>query len=215
MVKHIARHNNKKVVILYRKVPGEDHMCLVVYSDVLSKDIHDSIMATLESPMGQNAKEFADALFRVTSADGRNVLEVCHKEGFIKKIQTSQVLVTPTATSTIRLDELNKMLDEMAMGEDAIQRMKDLDNRQGLSAEAKLLEGKTTSASVTGGAPVGTSGVLSDADIANQQLSQAARMKSEAAGLINEANRLEAEAKQLLEPNLINDASKIATTTQS
>ena len=35
MIKHVGRHNNKRVVIAYRQVPDEDHMCLVIYSETL------------------------------------------------------------------------------------------------------------------------------------------------------------------------------------
>ena len=69
-------------------------MCLVVYSDVLSKDVHDSIMSTLESDVGQQAKELADALFRTTMADGNNCLTTIHKGGWMKKVPTNQVIVT-------------------------------------------------------------------------------------------------------------------------
>ena len=96
MLKHVGKHNDRKVVILFREVPGEDHMALVTYGEVLPRLIHDEVMKCLESPVGQQAKEFSDALFRVTMADGRNCLEVLHKEGMIKKVPTNQVIVTPT-----------------------------------------------------------------------------------------------------------------------
>jgi hypothetical protein len=85
MIKHVGKHNNQKIVILYRKVPEEDHMCLVVYSDLLPRMFHDEVMKTLESPVGQNAKEFSDVLFRTTLADGNNCLESLHRNGFIKR----------------------------------------------------------------------------------------------------------------------------------
>ena len=80
MIKHVAKHNDKKAVILFREVPGETHMCLLCYSDLLPRMMHDEIMKTLESPAGQAAENFADALFRNVMADGRNTLEVLHKE---------------------------------------------------------------------------------------------------------------------------------------
>ena len=110
MIKHIGKHNDKKVVLLYRKVPGEDHMCLLVYSDLLPRLVHDEIMKSLESAPGQQADNFAEALFRVSMADGRNALEVLHREGFMKKVPTSQVIMAPTANAKIRLDELNDLL---------------------------------------------------------------------------------------------------------
>ena len=64
MIKHVGKHNSKKCVILFRTVPNEDHMCLVVYPDTLPRHIHDDLMAALESDSGQQAKEFSDYLFR-------------------------------------------------------------------------------------------------------------------------------------------------------
>ena len=29
MIKHVGKHNNQKIVILFRKVPDEGHMALV------------------------------------------------------------------------------------------------------------------------------------------------------------------------------------------
>jgi hypothetical protein len=219
MIKHVGKHNNKKIVILWRKVPNEDHMALVVYSDTLPRMIHDEVMKALESPIGQNATEFSDVLFRTVMADGRNALEVLHKEGMIKKVPTSQVLVTPTMKSSVRLDELNSILDEMEQGEAAIKRLADIDKDAGFTGKKKRIpEGRevgmppnNTSVSrtnievdATDSAAAYLKGVLSDSDIAEQRLSQATQMKKQAEQLLAEAKRLEQEANQF--------ANKDATT---
>ena len=72
MYKHVARHKDKKAVLLYRQVPGEDHMCLVAYSDLLPRLYHDSIMKVLESDIGQAAENFADALFLFSGVKNKN-----------------------------------------------------------------------------------------------------------------------------------------------
>ena len=81
MIKHVGKHNNKKLVLLWRQVPGEAHLALVAYSDTLPRLIHDEVMKCLESAVGQNAKDLSDVLFRTVMADGRNALEVLHREG--------------------------------------------------------------------------------------------------------------------------------------
>ena len=48
--------------------------------------------------------------------DGQNLLGSIHGGGFFKKVQTKQVILTPNAKSSVRLDELNKILDQMAGG---------------------------------------------------------------------------------------------------
>ena len=197
MLKHIGRHGDRKVAVLFREVPNEDHMCLVVYPETLPTHIHDSIMKTLESPVGQNAVAFSDVLFRTVMADGRNALEVLHKEGFIKKVPTSQVLVTPTIKSSVRLDELNNILNEMEKGEEAIKKMADLDKNAGLVGKKEAREVGQNPASrsnVTETSNVKVSDVLSDDQLAAQRVAQAAKMKLEAQQMLAEAARLEAEA---------------------
>ena len=197
MIKHVGKHNQRKVAIVYRQVPDEDHMCLVVYTDSLPSMVHDEAMKVLESEIGQNAKELADALFRHIMPDGNNCLTHIHRAGFLKKVPCNQVIVTPTAKSTVRLDELNKILREMEAGEEAVKKLADIDANRG--TKGVIQEGRelgmpavptaTTSASVAG--------VLSDSDIAQQRLEQATRMEAEAKGLLAEAKRLKEEAKLL------------------
>ena len=55
MIKHVGKHNGKKIVLLWRRVPNENHMALVAYSDTLPRMIHDEVMKALESAIGQNA----------------------------------------------------------------------------------------------------------------------------------------------------------------
>ena len=132
MIKHVGKHSNKKVIILFRTVPGEEHMCLVVYPDILPRHIHDDLMQALESDSGQQAKEFSDYLFRYTMSDGNNALTTLHNEGMIKKVPTNQVIITPNAKSTVRLDELNEILGKMAQGEQAMKELADLDKNAGM-----------------------------------------------------------------------------------
>lgn len=202
MLKHIGKHNNRKVAVIFHKVPDEEHMCLIVYSDVLPRLIHDEVMKTLESPVGQQVGDLGEALHRALLADGRNALEVIHKEGFMKKIQTSQVIMTPTASTQIRLDELNTILSEMAKGADAVKRLAEADSNSGLQTKKrnntpKKEVGEPTK-SVTPPLQAGPNDVLTDEMIASQQLAQATKMRNEAAALLKEATRLEAESATLV-----------------
>jgi hypothetical protein len=211
MIKHVGKHNNKRIVLLWRRVPNENHMALLTYSETLPRMIHDEVMKALESPIGQEAKDFSDVLFRTVMADGRNALEVLHKEGFIKKVPTSQVLITPTMKSSVRLDELNSILDEMEKGEEAIKKLADIDANAGLQTKKRRTEGREvgmppnnssisrTNIDVqpTDSAAAYLKGVLSDDDLATQRLSQAAQMQKQAEQLIAEAKRLTEEAQSL------------------
>ena len=226
MIKHVGKHNSKKIVVLWRKVPSEDHMALVTYSDTLPRMIHDEVMRALESAIGQNAKDFSDVLFRTVMADGRNALEVMHREGFIKKVPTNQVLVTPTAKSSVRLDELNSILDEMEKGEAATKKMADLDKNAGMQTKKRPQAGRevgmppnNTSISrtnidvePTNDAYAYVKGTLGEDSLADRLTTQADAMKVQAAQLLAEAKRLESEAKQINPAKNVNTKTKKTTT---
>ena len=207
VIKHVGKHSNKKVIVLFKTVPGEDHMCLLLYPETLPKHIHDDIMKALESESGQQAKEFSDYLFRYTLSDGNNALATLHKEGMIKKVPTNQVIITPNAKSTVRLDELNNILIKLDQGEAAVKELADLDANAGLSGKRRVREQKdlgevrVPAASRSQPASVDTNisinEVLSDADLAKQRLAQAQKMQNDAKALLAEAERLQKEAAQL------------------
>ena len=209
MLKHVGRHGDRKVAILFREVPGEDHMCLVVYPETLPTHIHDSIMKTLESDVGQQAPNLADALHRNLLPDGRAQLVALHQEGMIKKIPCGQVIVTPNMNSSVKLDELNKIIKEMETGENALKRLQELDAAQGIvdpmtkrKAEAEFKRNQERIArgdapTQTATAQTANSGALDDRTLAANMLTQAKRMEQEARGMIAEAARMKKEAQQL------------------
>lgn len=206
MVKHVGKHNDRKVVILFREVPDETHMCLVVYSDVLPRLLHDELMKCVESDAGQSAKEISEVLHRTYMADGRVLLGTLHREGMIKKVPCNQVLVTPNSKSSVRLDELNGILNEMAKGEEAVKRLQEIDSSRGMTSKKRQAEPRevgmpsnSRSAPVEGNmsAEQLVSGILSDSDLAQQRLTQAQQMRKNAESMLAEAARLEAEATSL------------------
>lgn len=218
MLKHIGRHGDRKVAILWREVPGEDHMCLVVYPETLPTHIHNSIMATLESAPGQSAANLADVFHRNYLPDGRVQLTALHQEGMIKKIPTSQVIVTPNAQSSVKLDELNRILKEMETGEAAIKRLQEIDASTGIvdpaikrKAEAEFKRQQDRKAQepvVQTAAPA--NGVLDDKALAASMLAQAKRMETEAKGMVAEAARMKKEAQRMY-PGVVADKSTAAS----
>ena len=203
MIKHIGKHGDRKVAIVCREVPGEEHMTLVVYPETLPVAFHDAIMKVIESPVGQQAENLGDALFRSLLNDGRAMLQTLHQEGMIKKVQAKQVTVTPGGNSSVNLDEMNNIIRKMKMGEEAIREMADLDANKGYTGKAKRRDdyGREVGAPV----PQRMSDVagsdaalaLNDAQIAQDRLKQAQRMEAEARGLLAESARLKAEAEAM------------------
>ena len=205
MLKHIGRHGDRKVAILFREVPGEDHMCLVVYPDTLPTHIHNSIMSTLESLPGQAAPNLADVLSRNLLPDGRAQLEALHREGMIKKIPSNQVIVTPTATSNVKLDEMNQIIREMETGGAAMKRLQELDNSTGFvdPAQKRKAEAEFKRSQERAQQPVvppmatTSDGVLDDKTLAGNMLAQAKRMEQEAKSMISEAARMKKDAQRM------------------
>ena len=115
--KHVGECNGKKVVIVQRQLPGEDHMAGVIYSEIIPSRFHDDLMKVLESTEGQQANEFKDVLTRRYFANGENMLEALHTEGFIKKAASNNIIVRPNSKSAVRLDELNKLLMQIRSGQ--------------------------------------------------------------------------------------------------
>lgn len=194
-LKHIGKQGDRKVAVVFRTIPQEEHMCLVIYPETLPAVWHDTIMRVLESPEGQASNELADVLHRNLLPDGRNILETLHAERMLKRVRTDTVTVTPTPQSSVRLDELNNMLKQMADPAQA-QKMAAADANRGLvdaptkrAAEAAFKSGTPP--------PVAGDGLLSDAQLANNMLDQAKKMEAEAKGLISEAARMKKEAERL------------------
>ena len=202
-MKHVGKHGDRKVCIMFRQVPGEEHMALIIYPETLPAHWQQAVQSVLESDVAQQSEELADALHRNFLPDGRPILQTLHEERMIKKVRTGDIIVTPNLNSNIRLDELNKMLNEMKLGEEAIKKMAQNDASRGMVApevkrkaeaefKAEQAQKQTTSAFQ---AP--SQGALSDRDIAANMLAQAKKMEIEAKQLIAEAGRMKKEAEKM------------------
>ena len=177
MVKHIGRHDQRKVAIIYKTIPDAEHMALVVYTEKLPSTMHDDIMRVIESPEGQEANELNEVLFRTLLSNGNPILQSLHANGYLKKVECKQIIVVPNATSHIRLDELNKLLSEMEQGEDAKQRLQNLDNNAGLVDPTVSVKNTTT--------------------LAKQHINNAIKLETESKSLLAESKRLKKEAYKL------------------
>jgi hypothetical protein len=206
--KHVGETSgNKKVVIVQRSIPGESHMAAVIYSSIIPSKFHDDVMRLLESDEGQQSNEFRDILARRMASDGAgNLLNALAAEGYIKKVACNQVIVKPNTVSSIRLDELNNLLHKAGEGQEAIDRLEQLDRESGMRDSRKNPAGAqahTPNVINPTAAPIPPlvappGGVLSDADIARHSMAQAKSMRSQAKQLVDEATRLEQEAITLV-----------------
>ena len=193
MIKHVGRQGDKKVVVVFREVPEEEHMALVVYPDQLQQNLHDDLMNAIQSVKGQEAKDLGNALHGITGTNGRTILNTIHSERFMKKVRTQDILMIPQPNNPgIRLDELNKIIRDLDTGADAAAQLADMDANAGLADPQKKAKGIAAAAAATG-----STGVLTDEAIAQNLVQQAEQMKAQMATLEAEAARLMEEAQSL------------------
>lgn len=199
-LKHVGKHGDRKVAVIFRQIPGDEHMCLVVYTELLNQNIHDPLIACIESPEGQAAENLADALNRAYTKDGNIILHVIHREGMMKRVQTEHVMMTPSPNQKIKLSELNSILNEMSKGEEAVRRLAEIDASRGLQDPkdvAKRMRGESTVNIPPAKNQAGQNEYLGNNDLALNLRAQAMRMSNEAKGLMEEAQRLLKEAAQM------------------
>jgi hypothetical protein len=191
MLKHVGRmaNNQRRVVVAYKVVPGESENCVVVTTENLAAEEHDTLMKLVESPAGQEADDLATVMMRTTLPDGSNMLARFHTTGKMIKVPSATVQMIPNRNTTILLSELNEAI--------AAQR--------GVTVADLAVKGKATQASAqivaesqaanltttdSAAAPA-TTGVITDEDLA-------AKLRSDADRLYKEAKALRAQAEELV-----------------
>lgn len=163
------KHNDAKVCVVYRTLPGDAFSALVVGTSTLTDAYHNNLMSLVESQDGQQANELGDALSTRFFSDGTNMLEQLHMTGKLVKVATNTVLMTPTTQDLIPLDELNLLiadqkgvsLDDLSIKADmphvkkdttkvdevTIQDLTNLSNQENVESTATLTDTTPSSAS--------------------------------------------------------------------
>jgi hypothetical protein len=193
MLKHIGRlkNNKRKAIVAYRTIPGDPYSCLVVLTESLPADEHDTLIKLVESPSGQDAYELAEAMARSYLPDGRNMLTGFHTTGRLQKVKTSDIEMTPSASAVVSLDELNRIIaDQRGVS------LEDLSVKpsSGQPAPTKTVE-PTATASIN--APTVQEHVLPKQDpVTPEEL--ATQLRSQADAMFKEAKRLRETAETLM-----------------
>ena len=193
--KHVGRiiSNKRKVIVAYRVVPGDPDNCLVIQTENLSADEHDSLIKAVESAAGQEANEFGEAMARVTLPDGRNMLAGFHTTGKLRKVPTELVEMTPTNNDTVQLSELNKIIAEQQGVTIADLAIKGPDGETVVPAvdSTETVDPTKVYTSSPEPATAKTDGVISDEDLA-------ASYRSQADAIFKEAKQLREQAEELV-----------------
>lgn len=191
-LKHIGRltTTGRKVVVAYRTLPGESDSALVVQTESLTDEQHDSLIKLVESNAGQNSYEFAEAMARERFPSGEVMLTHLHQQGKLTKVKTSNVIMTPNMQATIVLDQLNQLIAEqqgisvndLALGNSTkiqeVARVDEVQKPKSETVEKPAFERKAPEQP------------LSDEDIARN-------LRSQADALYKEAAKLRAQAEEL------------------
>jgi hypothetical protein len=194
-MKHVGKMINtgSSVLVVFRTLPGESNMALVLPTAQLPDQYHDSIMKMVEEPQVQEAYELGEMMFIRRFPDGRNMLQAMQSDNRLVKVETSTVKMIPHPTKEIVLSELNQLIAEQknCSVDDLYTFVK--------GAPAKGDEPQNVAEVTETPAPVAQAsedGVLSDADLAKSYRSQADAMYKEAARLRREADDLDPPKKK-------------------
>ena len=174
-IKHVGVDGKgKKCVVVFREVPGDAENALIVLTEPLPSQFHDDLMDAIESTTAQESIDVSEFLFRQKFKDGTNMLNTLHQNGWLTKVATKSVMMTPQPGVSINLAELNSQLRLISQA----------------PKEAESLAGSKN-----------PPGVLSDKQIADKFRSQAKTFEAEAKRLREEADKL--DPKDQTVPNLV------------
>jgi hypothetical protein len=198
-LKHIGRIQNTgaKVLVVFRTLPGESNMALVLPVAQLPDQYHDSIMTLVETDQAQEAFELGEIMHIRPFPDGRPMLRAMQADSRLIKVPTDSVMMTPTTNDTVLLANLNTLIAE--------QKNCTVDELctfvSGAPVESKEVKEATPAVDSDIPAPVRAQATadaaLTDKDLAKSYRSQADAMYKEAARLRKEAEDLDPTVKKV------------------
>jgi hypothetical protein len=195
-LKHIGRIQNTgaKVLVVFRTLPGESNMALVLPVAQLPDQYHDSIMTLVETDQAQDAFEFGEIMHIRPFPDGRPMLRAMQADNRLIKVPTDSVMMTPTTNDTVLLANLNTLIAE--------QKNCTIDDLctfvAGAPAEVKeVIPAVDSDIPAPVRAQATADAALTDKDLAKSYRSQADAMYKEAARLRKEAEDLDPTVKKV------------------
>lgn len=189
-LKHVGKIKNTgaKVLVVFRTLPGESNMALVLPTTNLPDQYHDALIQLVESDQAQNTNEFGEIMFIRRFPDGRPMLQAMQAAGRLQKISTSLVIMTPTLSDSIQLDELNVII--------AQQKNCAVDDLANLVTGANPSDKIDEIEQAIPETQSEEKNVLTDKDLAKSYRSQADSLYKEAARLRKQADELDPPQKK-------------------
>lgn len=190
-LKHIGRlkTTGTRVIVVFRTVPGESDHALVVPVSALSESRHQSIMELIETPQAQQVFEFGEIMHIRYFPDGQPMLLGCQASGLLKKVATTDVIMTPNTKDEINLAELNIQIakNKNCAVDDLCLFVSGAKKTDIKPQPASTIEEVTEIAEVT----PEESQLLTDIELAKRYRSQADELYKEAAKLRMDADNLD------------------------
>ena len=188
-LKHIGRitDTKKKCAVVYRVVPGEPTNSVIVMTESLAAEEHDSLMTLIESQAGQEAYELGEAMARATLPDGRIMLSAFHATGKMNKVDSARVEMVPNSSTTVNLSELNRNIADQKGVSVADLALKGPDGNTVPDQTAPKVD---ATAMYSENEVATDDGVLTDEQLAASYRSQADRLFKEAKSLREQAEDL-------------------------
>lgn len=117
-MKHVAKWNDRKCLVLFREVPGEPDNALLIMTGELGATQHDELIGVVDSDEAQANSDLAQVLNGRNFSDGRIMLQAIHSDGMITKAPVSEVVMLPTPNDQVPLGELNKSIAQIEAGQE-------------------------------------------------------------------------------------------------
>ncbi|AZU98189.1 hypothetical protein SEPL_182 [Salmonella phage SE_PL] len=106
----VVRSTGSRVFVVWRQLPDEPKSCLVIYQDSLPEQ-YANFVIDLVMGRGQSSLDLWDVMDKVGVLDGRKMLDVLHRLGYLRRIDTSNVDMHIGNGAKIALDLLNEQLE--------------------------------------------------------------------------------------------------------
>ena len=182
-IKHVGRilTTGRKCIIVYRTLPGDAFNALIIPTESLSESYHDALINLVDSTSAQGSNELSEVLARALFPDGSTMLPSLHAKGFLVKVPTAQISVTPNPSVSILLSELNQQIAEQ-LGVSVQDLSIKSPNSKNPNTEVKEI---ATATDISPKQEIDITGSqdLSDEDLAKKYRSDADRLSKEAAQL--------------------------------
>lgn len=118
VMKHVAKWNDRKCLVLFREVPGEPENALLIMTGELGATQHDELIGVVDSDEAQANSDLAQVLNGRNFSDGRIMLQAIHSDGLITKAPVSEVIMLPTPNDEVPLADLNESIAQIEAGKE-------------------------------------------------------------------------------------------------